>query len=186
MITHAQPCLGRARGQAGIALATALIFLVVITILGLVAMRSSTTELQLARNQQNRVEAMETAQAVVDAVIADDTNTPVTTNPDYLRCFDSGDAGGQDQCPGADSGLVLGPTTDNGVDSIFQHGIYAEVRRLDPAESPVPATFMTSMDKFTTASFAVRGQYARGAAGLGAADIEQGLLKLVPKSARIQ
>jgi hypothetical protein len=34
--------------------------------------------------------------------------------------------------------------------------------------------------------FGVRGQYARGEEGLGAADIEQGILSLAPRNARIE
>lgn len=166
--------------QEGIALATALIFLLVITVLGLVAVRSSTTELQLARNEQTRVEAMETAQAVVDAVIAGTGNLPVRPGDDYLLCYDSGD-GTQTQCTEGAAGLSLAGTGDS---ALFDKGIYAEVRRLAPETTPVPAALLTSMDKFTAASFAVRGQYARGEAGLGAADIEQGLIKIVPRSER--
>ncbi|MES1944137.1 putative Tfp pilus assembly protein [Salinisphaera sp. PC39] len=166
--------------QRGIALATALIFLVVITVLGLVAVRSSTTELRLAHNEQTRVEALQTAQAVVDAVLAGTGNLPVRPGDDYRLCHDSGDAGTQTQCPAEDAGLTLAGS-DSG---LFAKGIYAEVRRLPPETAPVPGALLTSMDKFTTASFAVRGEYARGEAGLGAADIEQGIIRVVPRARR--
>lgn len=189
-----------AHAQRGIALATALIFLVVITILGLVAVRSSTTELQLANNAQVSVEALQNAQAVVDAVIQDPDNLPVNGALNYMRCYSSGDNGSQKQCPEDNSGLTL-PTLgdasggDDGGDTSgecdpaagpFQTGTYAEARRVPPADVPVPAALLTSMDKFQIATFSVRGQYACGKSGLGAADIEQGVIKLVPKHARLQ
>lgn len=174
--------------QSGIALATALIFLVVITLLGLVAVRSSTIELQLASNAQSGVEALQTAQAVVDAVIQNPANLPVNQNLEQMRCY-----GSAEKCESPE--LVL-PTPDGEPSSTvsdqcdpnagpFQTGIYAEVKRLPPAQAPVPAALLTSMDKFHTVRFSVRGQYACGKAGLGAADIEQGIMKLVPNLSRI-
>lgn len=182
--------------QRGIALATALIFLVVITILGLVAVRSSTTELRLAHNAQVRVEALQAAQAVVDAVLANPANLPVSADPNYLRCYDAGAHGSQKDCPSESAGLVLpaqetviaadapaGECDPNA--SLFQSGVYAEAQRLPPEDVPVPGAFLTSMDKFHMAAFSVRGQYACGNTGLGSADIEQGVLKLVPNVERI-
>lgn len=186
--------------QHGIALATALIFLVVITLLGLVAVRSSTIELQLASNAQSGVEALQTAQAVVDAVIQDPANLNINRGLNYMRCYDSGTGGSQQKCPTANSGLVLptpdgesggdaSGTTENGEcdpnAGPFQTGIYAEAKRLPPAQAPVPAALLTSMDKFHVTRFSVRGQYACGKSGLGAADIEQGVVILVPNVGRV-
>lgn len=182
--------------QHGIALATALIFLVIITVLGLAAVRSSTTELRLANNEQVRVEALQRAQAVVDSVISVDSNFPINGNTSYKICYDSGASGNQVSCPAADASLVLpeqsgapSATTPAGEcdpnAGIFKTGVYAEARRLPPEDVPVPGNLFTSMDKFHTAAFAVRGQYACGNTGLGSADIEQGLLKLVPNANRI-
>ena len=204
---------GSEQAQRGIALATALIFLVVITVLGLVAVRSSTTELRLASNEQVRVEALQTAQSVVDAVLAVPANTPVNGNIDYRRCFSSGGGGTQTACPNEDAGLTLasheppeddeggnegggengGNGGDNGANgndcaldaNLFETGVYAEARRLAPANVPVPGQLLTSMDKFEAAGFSIRGQYACGNSGLGSADIEQGLLILVPKLDRV-
>lgn len=169
------------RNQRGIALATSLIFLIVITLLGLVAVRTSTTELKLAHNEQTRVEAMETAQSVIDAVLAGNGNLPVRADTNYMLCHDSGDAGNQANCPDTNPGLTLAST---GSSRIFNKGVYAEVRRLQPETAPVPDALMSSMARFGAASFAVRGQYDRGEVGLGAADIEQGIIKLVPKPER--
>ena len=184
--------------QQGIALATALIFLVVITILGLVAVRSSTTELRLASNEQIRIESLQVAQAIVDSVIANPANLPLNSDINYFRCFDSGANGSQTACPADNPGLTL-PTQPDGAApaggtpagecdpnaGIFQTGVYAESRRVPPADVPVPAAMLTSMDKFHMAAFSVRGQFACGNTGLGSADIEQGVLRLVPNADRI-
>lgn len=163
----------RVADQQGVALASALIFLLVITLLGLVAARTSTTELQLARNVQTRVSAMQTAQSVVDAVVSDNGNLPLGLDANELLCYGSGNS----ECTG---NLTL-PAS---VTAAFSQGIAAEVRRLPPATAPAPGALLTSLSHFGVASFAVRGQFDRGQAGLGAADIEQGVIKLVPKPAR--
>lgn len=171
--------------QRGIALATALIFLVVITLLGLVAMRTSTTELRLARNEQVRMEAMQTAQSVVDTVLADSDNFPLTMDLDAPHCFASGGGDIQALCPPEQTQLTLsGP--DQPLPPLFQKGIHAEVRRLPPDRAPLPGGLLTSMARFSGAAFAVRGQYSRSQAGQGAADIEQGVIKLVPRQERIR
>lgn len=180
-LRHLQPApASRGGGQRGVALATALVFLVVITLVGLVAMRSSVVELRLARNTQFEIEAAQTAQAVVDAVVANLDNFSVDLQPGGIACYDSGS-----DAPAA-CGAAFAANLLDVQNALFQDGIYAEVRRLPPAQVPPPAPLLTSMDKFSAAAFAVRGQYNRAAAGLGAADIEQGVLRLVPRSPRIR
>lgn len=180
----------RPQTQRGVALATALVFLVILTLLGVFAMRASTTELRLARNEQARIEALETAQAVVDAVAADSANLPINSDEDYLRCFESANTGTQTACPIEQAGLSLGPITDGSATAtqreIFDNGVYAEARRLPPADIALPGQTLMSMDKLSAVGFGVRGQYARGEEGLGAADIEQGILSLAPRNARIE
>jgi len=178
--------LAPGRRQDGIALATALIFLIVITVLGLATVRMSTTELRLSRNEQLRVQSLETSQAIVDAVITDPGNTPVRAGSEYTICFDSGDAGGQKSCPAENAGLNLDPDGGDTPPELFSKGVYAEVQRLEPELTPAPGRLMTSLDKFSTAAFSVRGQYSRTQAGLGSADIEQGLIKLVPQQERLR
>lgn len=178
------------REQRGVALATALVFLVILTLLGIFSMRASTIELRLARNEQARIEAQETAQAIVDAVLANPANLPANSNTRYFLCFESANAGTQTACPLEQTGLGLAPLTDGSATEtqrqIFDSGVYAEARRLPPADAPLPAQTLNSADKLTGVAFGVRGQYARGEEGLGAADIEQGILLLVPRNPRIE
>lgn len=168
------------RTQQGVALATALIFLVVITLVGLVAMRSSVVELRLARNNQFEIEATQKAQAIVDAVLAEPADLSTDLAPGDTKCYASG-TNAPTACSTASAADLLDPQN-----ALFQSGVYAEVRRMPPAQVPLPGPLLTSMDKFTAAAFAVRGQYDQAAAGLGAADIEQGVIKLVPRSPRIR
>lgn len=168
------------RRQGGVALAIALIFLVVITLVGLVAMRSSVVELRLAQNTQFEIEATQKAQAVIDAVVAEAENFSVGLQPGESSCYNSGSDAPTD-CDQSGKPDLL-----NQGKPLFQTGVYVEVRRLPPARVPLPAPTLTSLDKFSAASFAVRGQYNQAEAGLGAADIEQGVIRIVPSSSRIR
>ena len=55
--------------QRGVALAVGLIILLLLTVLGITAMRSSIFELQMARNEESRLTALERAQSIIDAMI---------------------------------------------------------------------------------------------------------------------
>lgn len=167
-------------GQRGVALAIALIFLVVITLVGLVAMRSSVVEIKLARNNQFEIEATQKAQAVVDAVLEDKANFSSTLKVGEISCYDSG-ANAPTACEQSGRRALL-----NANGELFQTGVYAEVQRLAPARVPVPVPSLTSMDKFTAAAFSVRGQFNRAQEGLGAADIEVGVIKILPRYSRIR
>ncbi|HET7797678.1 MAG TPA: PilX N-terminal domain-containing pilus assembly protein, partial [Nevskia sp.] len=59
---------GSPRRQQGAALATALLILIVLTLLGLAAMRGSRLELRLSQNAESRVNALQSAQAIADGV----------------------------------------------------------------------------------------------------------------------
>jgi hypothetical protein len=163
-----------ARGQRGIALATALIFLSVLTLLGLATLRLSSIELKMAQNDHARVSALEIAQAAIDATIDDPSNTPVSLFGPVSRCFgESGDL----SCAGAE--LILSG-------ALFDEGVYAQALLTEPAEQPVTNLLITSSDKFALATFTLRAKYDRSAEGLGAADIEQGYIELLPREGRIK
>lgn len=167
------------RRQRGLALAVAMVFLLVMTLIGLVAMQSSTVQSILARNTQFEIEATQKAQAIIDAILANDNNFSLELRPGERNCYPDNVPGNGIACDDS----FLKTTLEN---LIIPTGTYAEVRRLRPAQVPPPAPAVTSMDKFTSAAFAVRGKYNRAEIGLGAADIEQGIIKIVPTSARIE
>lgn len=74
--------------QRGAALATTLFFLVVITLLGLAAMRSGRTDLRLALNEESRITAMQSAQSLLDALLNNAANLPVNAGSGYVQnCF---------------------------------------------------------------------------------------------------
>lgn len=168
-----------AHRQHGVALVIALMFLLVLTLIGVAAMHSSVVEIRLARNTQFRIEAMQKAQAVIDAVLADADNFSAYLPPGEQIWYPDRISGNGVSCDSNSLKSTLGSLP-------ISTGLYAEVRRLRPAHVPPLGRSLTSMDKFTSAAFAVRGVYDRSEDGLGAADLEQGVIKILPVSSRIQ
>ena len=182
--------------QTGAALAISLLILFVMTLLGIAAMRSSRLELKLAQNAESRVNALQTAQAVADAVTQSDSNLSVSAGPGYIGCFASSgtDSGGfslapdtlpnasLDQYPCSDSATTSTALTF-GVTTLPSH-VYAQAIRETP-EFLTTATLRgggNSGRSYDFARFTVTGGYDSSAAGFGAAEVTQGTLKLHAKS----
>ena len=79
--------------QSGIVLFTALVFLIVVTMIGVASMRSSTLELRMSLNEESRVSAFQQAQALTDAIIFTPSTTPVVGGVGYRICTPSVPAG---------------------------------------------------------------------------------------------
>ena len=71
------------RRERGAILVIALVFLVAITLLTLSSMRSSNINLHMAQNEESRVAAIQAAQALSDAIIANPQSTPVVGSSGY-------------------------------------------------------------------------------------------------------
>lgn len=179
------------RRQDGAALATALFFLVVITILGLAAMRAGQNDLRLALNEETRITAVQRAQSLLEAMLEDDdVNLAVRQGSGYVQnCFlsDQLDAASllnrhAFECPSA---LVDATTLPGGV--LSQHA-YTLVRRESVGGSdfaPVSALRRgDSGERFRLASFTVLAGYDRTSVSrasgatesgnFGAAEVSQG------------
>ena len=66
--------------------AFALLFLLLITLVATTGAQTSTLQLQMAGNEQSRVEAQQRALAVLDAIIDDSDNAPVVGNIGFKIC----------------------------------------------------------------------------------------------------
>lgn len=143
--------------QKGAALLVALSFLVVITLISLAAMRSTTTELRLANNNEERVAAEQFAQSAIDSVVSNPDNFIVTgtENTEKTPTLDSGDI-----AEFADAGVVL----------------------TEGATTNPPRGLGVSAEKFQGTLFHVDGNYDGLTKGRGKAFIGQGVVLLIPKS----
>ncbi len=157
--------------QQGAILMIALLFLVTITLLTVSSMRSSNIGLRMAQNEEARIAAVQAAQALADAIVANPASTPVVGKSGYTAC-----TAGQANCdrqdlPVEDSMLAYEIATNH---------ISARVERTGSVFRPPPRVVESSIDKFTSASFRVTTTYDRVDEGLGRQQITEGVLVLVP------
>jgi hypothetical protein len=152
-------------------LVTSLIFLVVITLFTVVSIRSSTVGVRMAQNEEARFVAVQTAQALTEAVVGSPAATPVTGAAGFSNCT-AGYASCDLYTLAAPAGYVA--------DQVAAGHLSARVERLEPIEKPPPRLVESSLDKFTAASFQVTATFDRSAEGLGRVRLVEGVLVLVP------
>lgn len=163
------------RAQRGAALVTALIFLIIITAIALSSMRSSTQELRMAVNAEERVSAGQLAQALSDAVSSSPASTPVVGNVGRRVCTPL--IGNNIPCD--EYALMLPPqvTAMTPADERF-----VAVERLGAATRPCPRGMGMSLVGFGCAAFRIHSQYDGSARRRSRADVNEGILVAVPTS----
>lgn len=167
--------------QRGAALFTALMFLIIITMLSLAAMRSSVLALHMASNQELKNTAFQRAQAVVDSALADSGNMPTLGQVDATNCL-AGDTDPDCTTKGvvlADS--FLSTETDLFDGDASDGEVTARVKRLAPLEAPAPRAIGTSASIYSVATFQVSGSYDMTPVGQGGAQIVEGVMVLISK-----
>lgn len=161
--------------QQGMALVTALLVLIAVMLLAVTAIRGATVSLRLSQNEETRVNALETAQGVVDAIVADETNLPVAEGIGYRRCLAPAGTTPDFTCDASETAPSL-PTLFSGGD--YADYVYVEVYRAEPEFAPVVRNAGASEVGFDGALFVVTGGYDRAAEGFSAAEVSQGVLRL--------
>jgi len=156
--------------ETGAALITALVFLGVITVLSITSMRESTIGVRMAQNEEARLSGLQTAQALTEAVIATPAATPVIGGAGFSIC-----TAGEAACNRY--GIPLPPVVAN---DVAQGHLSARVQRMTPPQKPPPRVLESSIDKFSAASFQVTATYDRTDEGLGAVQLVEGMIVLVP------
>ena len=180
-----------ARLQRGAALASALFFLTVITILGMAAMKAGQTDLRLALNEESRSTAVQSAQSLLEALLENRaTNLVVQQGSGYVQnCYlsDQLDATSLSTRQQFDCPPALYPVSTLPAGPLATHA-YTLVRResLGNADfAPVSALRRgDSGARFRLASFTVLAGYDRTSASratgadesgnFGAAEVSQG------------
>lgn len=160
------------RTQSGAILVVALVFLMAITMLTISSMRSSKLGLHMALNEESRISAVQGAQALADAIVANPASTPVVGTTGFTAC-----TAGQSGC-NSNSLPVLNESLANAVASDHMK---ARVERTGLVFRPPPRVVESSIDKFSSASFRVTTEFDRADEGLGKQQITEGVLVLVPK-----
>ncbi|MES2885822.1 MAG: hypothetical protein V4709_13525 [Pseudomonadota bacterium] len=169
--------------QTGAALGIALLILLIITILGVAAVRATQVELKLSQNAESRMAATQAAQSMV-AFVSDPTNMPVNDNLGHHVCVR---ATGVTVVPACDSATTTIVLTGISV-PLLKHG-YAEVRREQPLFVEVNVLRALgselSAKNYDFARFTATGGYDRSSDGMSAAEITEGILKLHSKVAGV-
>jgi Tfp pilus assembly protein PilX len=164
----------RLSNQEGSVLLPSLIFLLILTLAATTTMRTSTMELRMAGNEQQRVETFELTQSIVDEVVGNPNNIRVSGNLGYVNCT-PGVSGCNANDVAINTNLV--PTARAGNVAVL-------VERLAPALSAPPRGINTSADAFSAARFEVDTTYDGRAENEGRVGIVQGVLVLVPRGAQ--
>ena len=160
--------------QQGSVLLPALIFLLILTLAATTTMRTSTLELRMAGNEQQRVETFELTQSIVDEVVGNPNNIRVDGNLGFVNCT-SGVSGCAANDVTVNNNLL--PTAKAGNATVM-------VERLAPALSAPPRGINTSSDAFSAARFEVDTTYDGTSDNEGKVGIVQGVLVLVPRGAQ--
>ena len=159
-------------GNRGVALVSALVFLIIITALALAAMRSSTLELRMSVNDEFATTAMQVAMGLAEAVSATPGSTPVVGGVGYRIC--SGTSPG-DEVECDVTSLVLPaeavPPAGN---------FWVGVERLGSESRPPPRGVGSSLEQFGAAGFRVHSRYVDPQGNR--ADAYEGVLVLVPRT----
>lgn len=173
-----------AHKQRGAALAIALLMLVIITLLGVAAVRATQVELKLSQNAESRMAAIQAADSMVAYVLNNNTGyLPVNDSPNFIACV---------RAANLSTPLFTCNTTDTVIDPatatplLRDHG-YAQVRRETPlfVEVNVLRDEGLSAKNYDFARFTVTGGYDRSGDSLSAAEVTVGILRLHPKIAGV-
>ena len=184
--------LRRTNDQRGAALAVALVLLVVLTLLGIAAVRATQTELRLAQNAESRVSAQQRAESLLNVVLADDTYVPVNENPNERFCRLPTPAtrarAAQFNCATATVTLLLdaGDPSRQVPQEVLDYGYVEVVRQLPLFVSvDVMREARNSARSYEFARYSVTAGYDHTNDGLSAAEITESRLVLHPKAAGI-
>jgi len=173
-----QPLSRAAQRQRGAALAIALLMLVIITLLGVAAVRVTQVELRLSQNAESRMAAMQAAESML-SLATNGTNLPVDGDAGFTACVLPAVVSTESFTCGTGATRI-----DTGLapDSLQRFG-YALVRREAPlfVEVNVLREAQLSAKNYDFARFTVTGGFDRSSDSLSAAEIIEGTLKLHSK-----
>jgi hypothetical protein len=157
--------------QHGSVMIVALVFLVVLGIMGLTSMQTSQLELRMAGNEQVKISAHQAAQALIDVIVADSTTTPVIGGVGYVLC-----TAGQPNCDLTSITMPAGPLQP---EVAAQHlGATGELTAIGPP----PRGTGFSADFFEANHYRLTSTYDRADEGLGRAAVTQGMIILTMKA----
>lgn len=169
------------QSQSGSTLVVALLFLVIITLLGVTSMRASSMELIMAGNTQIQMEAVDRAQSIIDGVIANvGTNIFTSLSPGTAHCTANYPI--PSEC--AAMTVTLPAETIFTNNTATPNGISAQIIQLSDVQQSTlapPRGLGSSITEFEAVAYAIIGRYDESEIGNGSRQVIQGYLSLIPK-----
>ena len=168
--------------QNGAALAIALLMLVIITLLGVAAVRATQVELKLSQNAESRMAAVQAAESMA-AFVSNGANLPVNNDLSFVSCVIAANVRSTlPEFTCSSPGIDLSTATTH-----LQGYGYAQVKRESPlfVEVNVLREAVLSAKNYDFARFTITGGYDRSTDGRSAAEITEGILKLHSKVAGV-
>lgn len=163
------------RRQDGAVLLVALVVLGLMTLAASSAVRFSMAGMRAAVNEELRVDAFQNAQSLVDAVLAEPANLVVTMKLDETNCVPG--IGGCDwnslRLTDADGVAVTSTQLEDSGSTVL-------LRRIGPEVSTPPRNTGYSAVRFQAAHLEVYGEYDGTEGGWGRAELEEGIVAIVP------
>ena len=162
--------MGFPERQNGAVLLIALIMLIVLTLIGVNGMRTGISELRMSANEEERVLAQQTAQAVIDEVSQTPGHFIVKGLPDNVVICTK------------DSGLCDNETLEHsGIDAALTADTTVMIRRLYPETSNPPRMRYREWGTgFNAAYFQVESEHDVQGSSHGWAKLIQGYVLMVP------
>jgi Tfp pilus assembly protein PilX len=149
--------------------------LLILTVIGVGAMRSSLFELQMSRNEESRMSTFQRAQSLVDATVGNTSNTVVSGQVGDVICM-------QKDANVTWNGMTCGQGTLHVIDDLItaphDQRSTVFVKRLAPDFVPAPRGLGFSVD-FDAAQFEVSAMYDASSAKLGRSSLAQGVMVIV-------
>lgn len=163
--------------QRGVVLIVSLIFLLLLALLAISLIETNTLQLEMASNDEDKMEAQHRALAIIDSILDDTDNTPVAGDVGYRVCADSIDP----NTPNCDEFLISISDTSL-LDASSGAKVEYYVERVGPLEAPIP--FFDENVVSSSASFSVARQeitviFDRTAQQRGYSKVSQGYLRMI-------
>lgn len=167
--------------QHGAALAFSLLMLVIVTLLGIAAMRATQVELKLSQNAESRMSAQQNAESINAIVISAPGNVPVNDNPAFVACFIGSTppvvmtSDAKTACASQTQAIDLSSAAAN-----LQSYGYAVVQRVPPlfVQVNVMRDAAAGAKDYDFARYNLTGGYDRSSEGLSAAEVTESMLVL--------
>ena len=163
------------RRQDGAVLIIALMFLLLLALVAVTTSETNTLQLQMAGNDQLRVDAQQRVMAILDAILDNDNNTPVMGDVGYKIC-DQGSL--EASC---DQTLISLDASITNVPSGTSSTYF--VTRMGPLETGAPVmseSMASSASAFNVARYEITASFQGEAARLGSSTIVQGITVKIP------